>query len=139
MRFLHLLGAAYWLGGVITLAVIALVAARSLERPAFQTLMVRAGWTYASGAVAAGALLAGTGIALAGQHLTSVAGSWTTSWGRTLLLKTALALLVMLLTLGHAIAGTRGGRTARIATRGISPVIAALTLAIFALGVRLAG
>jgi putative copper export protein len=138
-RFLHLVAAAYWLGGLIVLAIVALVARRTLAREDFGFLMRRSGRVFATGAIFAGLLLAASGVALARERVVSVEALLTTPWGRTLALKTALAMLAVVLTLVHSWTGSRKARRAVIASRALSPAILLLTLGIFYLASRLAG
>ena len=43
-RLIHLVAAAFWLGGMISLAIVAVIAARTLDRPTF-----RASWLAPAG------------------------------------------------------------------------------------------
>jgi putative copper export protein len=61
----------------------------------------------------------------------------TTGFGRTLLVKTGLFGLAIVLTLVHTVAGRRSSPLAVRLSRSLSPVIFLLTLAIFYLAVRL--
>lgn len=137
-RFLHLIAAAYWLGGSIALAMVAVVAKRALPPDLFGRLMRRAGRVFAAGAVVAGLGLAASGIAMGRVRLASWEALTTTPWGRTLALKSALALVVVALSLGHSWTGSRTDRAAVIASRALSPAILVLTLVIFYLAARLA-
>jgi len=137
-RFLHLAAAAYWLGGLIVLAIVAVAARRSLPREDFGLVMRRAGRAFAIGAVIAGVLLAASGIALAHERLSSWRALTTTSWGRTVSLKTSLAVLAVILGIGHSWAGSRTARIAITISRILSPVILLITLVIFYLAARLA-
>src|SRR6266571_4290067 len=136
-RFLHLVAAAYWLGGVIVLAIVAVIAARSLERPAFRGLMSQVGRVYLVGSLVAWLLLAITGLAMARDRIPTLAAVGSTPWGRTLELKTGLAVAAVILTLAHSWAGNRSSARAIVASRFLSPVILILTLAIFYLASRL--
>lgn len=138
-RFLHLAAAAYWLGGLIVLAMVAVASRQSLPRESFGLVMRRAGRAFAVGAVLAGVALAASGIALARERLSSWQALATTSWGRTLGLKTALALAVAILAIGHSLAGSRTSRPAILVSRALSPAILLITLVIFYLAARLAG
>jgi copper transport protein len=137
-RFGHLVAAAYWLGGLIALAIVALVARRTLPPDRFGFLMRRAGRTFAVGAVVAGLVLAASGIALARGRLPSWEALTTTPWGRTLALKTILAVVVTLLALVHSWMGSRTERFAVLVSRALSPAILLVTLAVFYLAARLA-
>ena len=63
----------------------------------------------------------------------------TTPAGRTLALKTVLAIFAVLLTLLHSWTGSRRTHRAVIASRALSAAILLLTLGIFYLASRLAG
>jgi putative copper export protein len=138
-RFLHIVAAAYWLGGLIVLAILAVVAKRTLAPEDFGLLMRRAGWAFAGGALFAGLVLAASGVALARQRLVSVEALASTPWGRTLALKSTLAAAATVLTIIHSWTGSRRGRGAVLASRALSPAILLLTLGIFYLASRLAG
>jgi putative copper export protein len=137
-RLLHLAAAAYWLGGLIALAIVAVVARRTLPPDSFGLLMRRAGRAFAAGAALAGVVLAATGIALARERLPSWEELTTTPWGRTLALKTTLAVVVAMLALVHSWTGSRTDRPAVVISRALSPAILLITLAIFYLAARLA-
>jgi putative copper export protein len=137
-RLLHLLAAAYWLGGLIMLALLAAVAHRRLDEAAFRAQMSTAGRVFLAGSVVAWALIAVSGVGLATGRLHGLGQLQSTGWGRTLELKTSLALLAVLLTAGHSIAGSRTSSPSWIAaSRVLSPLILLTTVAIFYLAVRL--
>lgn len=137
-RLAHLVAAAYWLGGLITLALVAVGAGRTLDRANFQAVMARVGRWFAGGALIAGAVLAVTGVAMAGSRLHGWADLTATAWGRALLVKTILAVVLVALAVVHSIAGARSAaRRWLFASRVLSPVILLVTLAIFYLAVRL--
>jgi putative copper export protein len=138
-RFLHLVAAAYWLGGLLLLAVVAVVAVRSLDQPAYRRLMARVGRSYLAGSLVAWLTLAVTGWIMARERVASAAALGSTAWGRTLELKTGLAVAAVILTLAHSWAGSRVSDLAIRASRILSPLILALTLGIFYLAARLAG
>jgi len=138
-RLVHLAAAAYWLGGLVTLAIVAVAARRRLDAGMFATVMASAGRSFMWGAVVAGGLLAVSGVALASTHVSSAGDLATSSWGRTLLEKTGLVVLVVALSAVHSVAGARAAsRSWRLASRALSPAILAVTLGIFYMGVRLA-
>jgi putative copper export protein len=137
-RVLHLLAAAYWLGGLIVLALVAVTAARTVEVQTFRVLMAKAGRAFAAGAVLAGVVIAVSGVAMAGNHLNSLSDLPGTPWGRTLETKTALAFVVVIAAAGHSSAGRRtSSPSALLVARILSLLILALTLGIFYLAVRL--
>lgn len=138
-RVIHLAAAAYWLGGLITLAVVAVAARRRLDSGAFATVMASAGRTFMWGAVAAGLLLAVSGVAMASTHLRTAGELTSTSWGRILLEKSGLVALAVALSAAHSVAGARSDSPSRrVASRALSPAILAVTLGIFYLAARLA-
>ncbi len=137
-RLVHLIAAAYWLGGLIMLAVVAVVAGRSLEPPAFRALMARTGRAFAVGALLAGAAIALSGVAMAASRLHGWNDLRTTAWGHTLVAKTILAALLVVLAAVHSYAGSRtSSRRWVTASRILSPVLVLVTLAVFYLAVTL--
>jgi putative copper export protein len=137
-RVLHLLAAAYWLGGLIMLAMLAIVARSTLDAQAFRSLMAAAGRAFLAGSAAAWAVIAISGVGLASSRMRGLADLGSTGWGRTLSLKTGMALLAILLTAIHSFAGSRTSSPAWLAaSRALSPLILLVTIAIFYLAVRL--
>lgn len=136
-RLIHLVAAAYWLGGLILLAVIAVVARRALDDAAFRPLMARAGRTFLVGSLIAGAAIALSGVAMAAGHLHGLGDLRSTAWGRTLEVKTGLVVALVGLAGLHSFAGSRGSRAWVVASRALSPVILLVTLGVFYLAVRL--
>lgn len=129
LDFLHLLGAALWLGGLATLAVVLVVARSSLDQPAFRLLARRAGRAFAGLSALAWALLAGSGLAL-GFHR---------GWPGVVVLKLGLGAGVILAAVVHSLAGMRTGSRAAVGiSRALSALIFAATLVLFWLGVRAA-
>jgi len=128
--WLHLLGAATWLGGLVMLGAGVVVAFRTLPREQARPLVARLGRTF--GLVAAGAwvLIAASGLALAAAR----------GWSQLLVWKTALAVLVMLASAAHVYTGrSTDSRPLILASRALAGFILAGTLALFYLGVRVAG
>jgi uncharacterized protein len=138
LRFVHLVAAAYWLGGLIVLTIVAVAAARSLDRPAFRRLMSRVGRAYLVGSLGAWLLLAITGVAMASERVPTIGALGSTPWGRTLALKSGFAVAAVILTLVHSWAGRRSSARPIVASRFLSPIILVFTLAIFYLASRLA-
>ncbi|HEY9289234.1 MAG TPA: hypothetical protein VIT43_14570 [Candidatus Dormibacteraeota bacterium] len=135
--WLHLLAAAFWLGGLLMLAIVTVSALRLLDRPTFRALIRRVGRVFLLGSLIAWAILALSGLALAGGRIHTLGDLTATGFGRTLLLKTGLFGLAIVLTLVHTVAGGRSSPVAVRLSRTLSPVIFLLTLAIFYLAVRL--
>lgn len=136
-RWLHLVAAGFWLGGLIMLAIVTMSAVRSIDRATFRMLIRRVGRAFLVGSVIAWILLAISGTIMANSRIRSVDALFGTAYGRTLGLKTVLFLVVIVATLVHTIAGGRSSPTAVRTSRLLSPVILLLTLAIFYLAVRL--
>jgi uncharacterized membrane protein len=130
LDFVHLLGAGLWLGGLVTLAALILVAFRTLERDAFRILVRRAGWAFAALSAAAWLLLAVSGLLLAFRH----------GWPQLAVVKAILGGAVLVAAGAHVLTGRRrGSRALLMVSRTLSPLIFAATLALYWLGVRLAG
>jgi hypothetical protein len=120
------------------LAVVATTAARALPADSFRLLMARVGRAYLAGALAGWLVIGVSGLMLARARAGSIAALSQSAWGRTLELKTGLAVAAVLVTLGHGWVGSRTrSRRAVLASRVLSSVLLVLTLAIFALAVRL--
>ncbi len=127
--FVHLLGAAAWLGGLVTLALVILVAYRELEREAFRALVRKAGWAFALLSAASWLLLAGSGLALAFQR----------GWPSLAVAKAALGGGVLLASAAHVLSGRRReSRRFVVLSRTLSVLIFGATLALYWLGVQLA-
>lgn len=127
--FLHLVGASVWLGGLVTLAAVIVVAFRSLEREAFRLLVRRAGWAFAGLSAGAWLLLAASGLALAYQH----------RWPELAVVKAILGGAVLLAAVAHVFTGRRSGsRPFVVVSRTLSLLIFAATLTLYWLGVKLA-
>lgn len=138
-RLIHLVAAAFWLGGMIVLAFVAVIAARTLDRPTFRALMSRTGWAFAVASAVAWTLIAISGAAMAWPRLGfTLSGLASTSFGHLLEAKTGLAALLVVLTAVHTVMGRRTeSRAAIIASRTISPLLFVVTLGIFWLAVRM--
>ena len=136
-RWLHLLAAGFWLGGLIMLAIVTMSALRVVERATFRDLIRRVGQAFLVGSLIAWVALALSGIAMATTRLGSTAALLDTAYGRILSLKSVLFIVVILATFAHTVAGGRSSPAAIRTSRLLSPVILLLTLAIFYLAVRL--
>ncbi len=119
------------------LAVIAVVARRALDDAAFRPLMARAGRAFLVGSLLAGAAIAVSGVAMAATHLHGVTDLRSTTWGRTLELKTGLAFVLVVLAGVHSFAGSRASRGWIATSRALSPLILLVTLGVFYLAIRL--
>lgn len=138
-RLIHLVAAAYWLGGLLLLAVVAVIALRTLDQPTFRMFMSRAGQAFAISSIIAWLLIAVSGAAMAWPRLGYTLSALPRStFGRLLEAKTSLALVAVILTGVHSVAGRRtGSRAAVVASRVISPLLFLTTLGIFWLAVRM--
>ena len=127
--FVHLLGAALWLGGLVFLAALVLVSYRSLEREQFRAVARLAGRTFAGVSVLAGLLLAVSGLVLGGDL----------GWSRLVLDKLGLGIALVVVTGLHALTGRRTDSLPLVMTsRALALVIFLVTLLAFARGVRMA-
>jgi putative copper export protein len=108
-----------------------------MDRSAFRLLIRRVGRVFLAGSIIAWALLGITGVAMASDRLHSSDELTATGYGRTVLAKTSLFIIAIILTIVHTIAGARTTPLATKISRTFSPVIFLLTLAIFYLAVRL--
>lgn len=121
-RLIHLVAAAFWLGSMILLAIITVVAAPNLDKPTFRRFMSRAGQAFAVGYIAAWLLIGVSGAAIAWPRLAySFAALPRKDFGRLLETKTSLALVAVGLTAAHTIAGRRIGSRRRYSRPGCSP------------------
>jgi putative copper export protein len=136
-RWLHLLAAGFWLGGLVMLAMVTMSAIRVMERPAFRQLIRRVGRAFLVGSIIAWVVLAISGVAMAVTRIHSINELTGTGYGRTLLAKAVLFLLAIIGTVAHTLAGGRASPVAIRLSRSLSPVIFLLTLAIFYLAARL--
>lgn len=94
---LHALGAAGWLGGLLMLVTVGMPAALRLEPVERSRVLADLVNAFSPTALACAGLAAVTGAVLAWSHLGSVGALWSSSYGRTLLLKLG-ALSVVALT-----------------------------------------
>ena len=110
VRFVHVAGAALWVGGQLALSLVILPLARHLLAPeAKESFTAAAGRRFGmlTGALFLPAQLA-TGWALAWHRGDTWASLAEPGYGRTLAAKLALFVLVMLAAAGHGIAHAKG-------------------------------
>ena len=131
IRFVHLMAAAYWLGGLVMLALVVVVGIRVLEREALRTLLVPLARTFALGALVAGLLLAGTGYLLASRRLFGLEALSSTAYGRRLALKLLLVVLTLAATALHVALGRSASRRMLIVSRSMAVVAFLLTVGVF--------
>jgi hypothetical protein len=125
--WIHLLGAALWLGGLVTLAMAVVVALRTLPRETFRAFVRRAGWAFAGLSAFAWLLIAASGLPMAGQL----------GWPATVRIKTVLAGALVAATVLHVLTGRlTTSRLAVVTSRMLALLVFGGTLAIFWLGVQ---
>lgn len=125
--WLHLVGAAVWLGGLVALAMAVLIALRTLPRELFRAFVRRAGWAFAGVSAAAWLLIGASGLVLAGQA----------GWPAPVRIKTVLAGAVVAATVLHVLTGRYSdSRLAVVTSRTLALLVLLGTLAIFWLGVQ---
>lgn len=127
--WLHLVGASLWLGGLVTLAAVVLVAARTVPREAFGRFVRTAGWTFAGLSALAWALLGVSGLLLAVRL----------GWPALAVVKAALGGGLLAAAALHVFTGRSPVRPLVLASRALAVLLLLGTLAAFWLGVQLAG
>lgn len=124
--WLHLVGAALWLGGLVTLATAVLVALRVLPREMFRGFVRQTGWAFAGLSAVAWLLIAVSGLVMAGQL----------GWPAPVRAKTAVAGGVLTATVLHVLTGRlTTSRAAVLTSRALAVLVFGGTLWIFWLGV----
>lgn len=120
----HVLGAGVWVGGVAALGA-ALLAVRTLAPDARRGLaqtLVRRFSPWALGAVG---LIALTGLLQSVERLSTAGDLTETAYGRALLAKAGLLLIVAGVAAGHRGAGDRAGRRIAVELGGMAAILAA--------------
>jgi uncharacterized membrane protein len=127
---LHLVGAALWLGGLVTLALAVLVALRTLPPELFRAFVRRTGWAFAGLSALAWLLIAVPGLLLAGQL----------GWPSLVRVKAALGGVVLLAAALHVLTGRlTASQPAVLTSRALAALVLAGTAAAFWLGVQASG
>lgn len=120
----HVLGAGVWVGGVAALGA-ALLAVRTLapdvRRRLAQTLVRR----FSPWALGAVGLIALTGLLQSVERLSTPGDLTATAYGRALLAKAGLLLIVAGVAAGHRDAGDRAGRRIVVELGGMAAILAA--------------
>ncbi|MGH7651478.1 MAG: CopD family protein [Gemmatimonadaceae bacterium] len=88
--FLHVLGAASWLGSLLCVVVIGLPAVRSLEEGARWQAVASLVDAFSPLALVSAAVVVVSGVIASWVHLDHLSDLWTTSYGKVLLLKLVL-------------------------------------------------
>ena len=136
--WLHVVAAGIWLGGLVLLAVVAVVGLRRLERDAFRRLLAGVGRSFGVLSGLVWLLLAISGFALARARVASFADLPRTPAGRLVETKVSLSVLVIAAAAVHTVLGRRTeSRSAIIVSRALAILIFAATLVLYYLGVRL--
>jgi hypothetical protein len=127
--WLHLVGAALWLGGMVTLAMAVLIALRTLPRDLFHAFVRRAGWAFAVLSAAAWLMIGASGLLMA-EHA---------GWPALVRLKAVLGGALLAATVLHVITGRlTSSSLATVLSRTLALLVFLGTLAIFWLGVQMA-
>ncbi len=137
IRFIHLLAAAYWFGGLIMLAMVVVVGMRVLDRDDFRALLVPLARWFAWGAVVAWLLLGITGYLLASRRLSGLEALSTTSYGRRLALKLLLVVVTVAATALHILVGRSKSPRLLVMSRSMAVVAFIATAGIFYAASRL--
>jgi putative copper export protein len=104
VRFLHLLGAASWVGGMIVLGAVAVPAARAAgDRAAGRRVITSAARRFGMIGALAWAVLLGTGFALIDHRGLTLADLPDSDYGRRVLAKLGLLLAMGVVTLLHGL------------------------------------
>jgi len=127
--WLHLVGAALWLGGLVTLAIAVLIALRTLPRELFRPFARRAGWAFAALSVASWLLIGVSGLLLAGHA----------GWPTLVRIKTGVGVGLLAAAGVHVATGRLTASPLALATsRTLALLVFLGTLAMFWLGVQAA-
>lgn len=127
--WLHLVGAALWLGGLVTLAVTVVVALRTLPRELFRGFVRQVGWAFAALSALAWLLIGVSGILMAGRA----------GWPEVVRVKTFLGVAILAASALHVVTGRLTTSPPAIVTsRALALAVFVGTLAIFWLGVQAA-
>jgi copper transport protein len=137
IRFIHLMAAAYWFGGLVMLAMVVVVGMRVLDRDAFRALLLPLARWFTWGSVVAWLLLGITGYFLASRRLSGVEALSTTSYGRRLSLKLLLVVLTVAATALHIFLGRSKSLRLLVISRGMAVVAFIATAGIFYAASRL--
>jgi hypothetical protein len=128
--YLHLIGAATWLGGLVWLAFSTVIAARTLPREQFRLLVRRLGRAFGVMSLAAWLLIGATGFGFAIQR----------GWPRLAIAKAGLGALVLAAAAAHVATGMRAGSPVALAiSRTLSVFMFVATLVLYWIGLKLAG
>jgi putative copper export protein len=104
IRFLHLLGVAVWIGGIVFLGAVAVPVARmGGDRVRTRELITRVARRFAVVAGAAWVLIFATGMAILGRRDISLSELPDTEWGTRVLVKLILLLAMGVAVLLHAV------------------------------------
>jgi hypothetical protein len=127
--WLHLLGAALWLGGLPTLGLAVVLGSRTLPAELFQAYVRRLGWAFAALSALAWALIGVPGLLMA----------VALRWPRLAVEKAGLGAGIVVASAVHvATARLAVSGAARVAWRILAAAILVGTLLVFWLGVKLA-
>jgi copper transport protein len=100
--YLHLMANGIWLGGLFTLAVVVIPALRTRDEPERAAYLAVGVPAFSIPALIAVAFVTITGPLNGAVRMTSLAQVWTTPFGRVLIIKSALFLLMVAISYHHA-------------------------------------
>jgi putative copper export protein len=122
--WLHLLAAAFWLGGLVFLALVVL--ALSGRRDVLRSVIGPVGRVFGYGAIVAWIVLAATGLFLSRGH-----------WTETLVAKAGFAAVAVASAAVHVVTGRSQKRATLAVSRAMAGLTFVATLAVFWLATRL--
>ena len=138
IRFIHLVAAAYWLGGLVLLAAVVVVGLRTLPRDTFRSLLVPVARAFAWGSAVAWLLLGVTGYLMASRRLASLDALASTPYGRRLSLKLVLVAVTLVAAALHVVLGRASSPRLVMLSRTMAVAAFLLTLGVFYTAARLA-
>ena len=131
LLFLHLLAAAFWLGGLLFLPIVVFQGHRTLEHEPFQRLLRATGRAFGLGSILAWTTLGITGYLLAREHLMGIEALSGTAFGQRLSLKIALAAGALLAALLHTATARARSRALLMVSRVLAAATLVLTVGVF--------
>ena len=136
-RWLHLLAAGVWLGGLVMLALTVMIGLRTLAREDSRRLVRSLGRAFLGISLVAWPVLGVTGWILARDHLSGWDQLRTTAFGQALGVKIVLSAVVVLTAGLHTLAGRSSRRPLIALSRVLAVMVFLETLAVFWLAARL--
>jgi putative copper export protein len=131
LRFVHLVAAAFWLGGLMLLPIVVFCGLRTVEHEAFVRLLRAVGWSFAIGSLLAWTVLGVTGYLLARQHVAGFADLNRTEFGQRLSVKIGLAAVALMTAVVHTITSRSKARSLLTVSRVLAVATFLATLGVF--------